>query len=187
MHQSGVGVYVHVCIYGSCCFLYGYNVSPDINILVLSQSKPMNSHLCNLIYCFIFLSSSFFHFFVCISDISVSLNEQNTVTKPTIRGMSLIPTCHLESNGQEWYHCIHTDTHYKPLVSHTWHGVKRQHYNNVSVRDVLHFQWRLSPQCWSCLSHIYQLPRNLCLRIGLWENCVHPILNESFLTSFALN
>lgn len=78
MHQSGEDVYVYVCIYGSRCFLYGYNVSPDLNISVLSQLKPTNSHLCNLIYSFIFLSSSFFHFFlslmVCIADISVSLN-----------------------------------------------------------------------------------------------------------------
>lgn len=106
MHQSGEGVYVYVCIYGSRCFLYGYNVSPDLNISVLSQLKPTNSHLCNLIYCFIFLSSSFFHFvfvpyglycrYICFFKCQTE-NTQHTVTKPTICRMSLIPTCHSES------------------------------------------------------------------------------------------
>lgn len=106
MHQSGEDVYVYVCIYGSRCFLYGYNVSPDLNISVLSQLKPTNSHLCNLIYSFIFLSSSFFHFvfvpyglycrYICFFKCQTE-NTQHTVTKPTICRMSLIPTCHSES------------------------------------------------------------------------------------------
>lgn len=197
MHQSGEDVYVYVCIYGSRCFLYGYNVSPDLNISVLSQLKPTNSHLCNLIYCFIFLSSSIFFLslMVCIADIrffKCQTEKSNTqwLNQP-YAGWAWFQHVIQSLNGQEWNHWIHTDTNYKPLVLHTKHGVKRQHCDNVSVRELNwkyctcpSFQCRLSPQSWSCLSHIYHLPHNLRHRIGLWENCVLPILNYSFLMSF---
>lgn len=117
MHQSGEGVYVYVCIYGSRCFLYGYNVSPDLNISVLSQLKPTNSHLCNLIYCFIFLlpSSIFFlSLMVCIADIlffKCQTEKSNTqwLNQP-YAGWAWFQHVIQSLNGQEWNHCIHTDT-----------------------------------------------------------------------------
>lgn len=115
MHQSGEGVYVYVCIYGSRCFLYGYNVSPDLNISVLSQLKPRNSHLCNLIYCFIFLSSSIFlSLMVCIADIlffKCQTEKSNTqwLNQP-YAGWAWFQHVIQSLNGQEWNHCFHTDT-----------------------------------------------------------------------------